>query len=67
VDRLRNRKPRGVQMKVHPELFKICESERKKMMRKGIKKVSQIDITKSIAQNLKRKRKGMGLFKDAKK
>lgn len=54
-------------MKVHPELFKICESERKKMMRKGIKKVSQIDITKSIAQNLKRKRKGMGLFKDAKK
>lgn len=64
---MRIKKPRGIQMKVHPELFKICEGERKKMMRKGIKRVSQIDVTKSIAQNLRRKRRGMGLFKDAKK
>ncbi len=56
----------GIQYKIHPELHKYLEKERKKLCLKGVYP-TQAQLTKMIAQKLNRKQRGLGLLKNAKK
>ena len=60
------RKVKGISTKIHPELFKIMENERKKLAKKGIN-ANQMDLSAMIAKNLNDKRRGLGLMKNGTK
>jgi len=55
-----------ISIKAHPEFYKIMERYRMQFKMKGIN-VSQMNLTKMIAANLNKKRRGFGLIKDVKK
>jgi hypothetical protein len=60
--RIKPKKIQGVSCKVHPDLWRIMEEYRKKQQQKGVRKISQMNITEAIARNLQKKRRGMGIL-----
>ena len=55
-------KKKPVHCRIHNDLYEYMENKRKIYARKGIK-VGYVDLSKQIAENLKRKRKSLGLQK----
>ncbi len=50
-------------MKVSEEFYNVMEDYRKRLCKKGIKQPTQAQVSSMIAQNLKRKRRGLGMLK----
>lgn len=62
------RRIKPVSIKVHPDFYNnIMEPQRRKMQKKGIKKISQVNLSKMIEMNLKSKRRTLGLQNARKK
>jgi len=58
---------KGVKISADPSFYEYMEKQRKSLQAKGIRNVSQVNLTRMIAQNLNQKRRGMGLMKNGNK
>jgi len=59
------RKTKSISIKSHPDFYNLMERYRRQLKERGIN-ASQSDLTKMIAMNLNKKRRGLGLMSNEK-